>query len=221
MFLSYSHRRSFDAIGTYRKRMRQSLVDKNMSDLRIDLAHEEESEAMERAVRLRVLKKIVNRRAETKSMPEEKRKLRMEFERQKQQNREAVIRWRNKFGRHRTVHHLDRAERIRSENRTIEDKLDGMVKEVMVMKARFNDLLQKNEHQMKISNGRRRILPEAKVTEINNWLAQVPGMLKKVADTQITGIREEKQKPESSEYVCRDPRKTIRLSTISLPSPSN
>lgn len=190
---------------------------KKETSLAIDLAAEEESEATERAVRLRVLKKIVNRRAETKSLPDEQRKLRLEFDRQKLRNREIVNRWRTRIPRHRTVHQLDRSERIRSENKTIEDKLDGMVREVLVMKARFEDLLTRNEQLLQSSDGRRWLLTSTKIREINDWLNQVPGMLQKVADSQITPARNEQQKPESSECLIHESRKKIRLVTDKVP----
>ena len=205
-----------DALFQFKSRISAD-VTKRESAIAVDLAAEEESEAAERAVRLRVLKKIVNRRAETKSLPDEQRKLRLEFERQKLRNRDIVNRWRTRVGKHRTVHHLDRSERIRSENRTIEDKLDGMVREVLVMKARFEDLLNRHQLMMQSSGGKRRLLPQGKITEINNWLGQVPGMLQKVADSQATPARNERKRPVSSEGLVRESRKTIRLSTQRVP----
>lgn len=163
------------------KRAKGDMVTKE-SALAIDLANLEECEAAERAVRLRVLKKIVSRRAETKNLPDEQRKLRIEFERQKLRNRDIVNRWRARIPRHKTVHQLDRSERIRSENKTIEDKLDGMVSEVLVMKARFEGLLSRNQELLQSSDGKSYLLTTNKIGEINSWLDQVPGMLQKVAD---------------------------------------
>lgn len=208
-----------DAIFQFKTRISNDLRKKEPA-IAIDLAAEEEMEAAERAVRLKVLKKIVNRRAETKSLPDEQRKLRLELERQKLRNREVVNRWRTRNGRHRTVHHLDRSERIRSENRTIEDKLDGMVREVLVMKARFEDLLSRHKQQLEYSNGKKHLLPQTKITEINNWLAQVPGMLQKVAESQVTPARNERKRPVSSEPLVREPRKMIRLTTQKVPVPT-
>jgi hypothetical protein len=62
-----------DAILKFNDRLLTDVTDPSSAAMRIDLAGEEEAESAERAVRLRVLKKIVNRRAETKSLPDEMR----------------------------------------------------------------------------------------------------------------------------------------------------
>lgn len=61
-----------DAILKFNDRIRIDVTN-SRSTMAIDLAGEEEAETAERAVRLRVLKKIVNRRAETKTLPDEMR----------------------------------------------------------------------------------------------------------------------------------------------------
>jgi hypothetical protein len=144
--------------------------------------------------------------------------MRLEFERQKVRNRDCVNRWRTRIGRHRTVHYLDRSERIRSENRTIEEKLDGMVREVLVMKSRFEDLLLRHKEMLHSSAGTKRLLPESKITEIDNWLAQVPGMLQKVADSQATPARNVRKRPAPSEPVVREPLKFCSLLTQKIPA---
>lgn len=146
------------------------------------------------------------------------RKMRLEFERQKVRNRDMVNRWRTRIGRHRTVHYLDRSERIRSENRTIEDKLEGMVREVLVMKVRFEDLLLRHKQMMQSSAGKKRLLPDTKITEIENWLAQVPGMLQKVAESQATPARDVRKLPASSETLVRESLKFCSLLTQKIPA---
>ena len=169
----------------------------------IDLAKQEEDEEEERNVRLAFFRKKLRRRENENADRLHKKLL----------NAHTVVSWRNRIGKHHTVHAMDTAGRHESQD--VHDQLlvVTMVTEIELMKQRFQQTISRHQEMLKATAGRRCLLRQAQMAQIEDWFAALPSVMQGLKEQCRTLPKKENQRPVTSEPEAESSRKIIRLKT--------